>query len=131
MPGDTWLLLVFILMGVGGWLVERGAQKRGLYDGLVVRPPRAVVWLCGNPHGNGLVELDSAVRQLSSLAFLVVPPLVWLLPLDLSRRVALVFLAYALISAPGFLLGQWARWRSGRRRARELEAGRRPGLIQR
>lgn len=127
MPGDIWLLLIFVLMGVGGWLVEHNAQKRTLCDALLVRPPRVVTSLCGNPRGDGLVELDSAVRQLASLAFLVGAPLVWLLPLDLSRRAALVFLGYALISVPGFLLGQWAGWRA----AGDLEAGRRrPGLVR-
>jgi hypothetical protein len=131
MPEGTWLLFLFFLMGAGGWIVEHGAQKRRLFNGLSVRVPRPLAWLCGNPRGDGTVDLDSAVRQTSSLAFLVVAPAVWLLPLDLSRRAAFVFLAYALISAPGFVLGQWVRWRSGRRLAGELEAGRQPGLIRR
>lgn len=132
MVDGAWLLLLFVIMGVGGWLVEHGAQKRSLYDALIIRPPRAVAWLCGDPRGNGTVELDSAVRQLSSLAFVVGAPLAWLVPLSLSRRAALVFLIYALISVPGFLLGQWARWQRGRRLAQDLEAGRRrPRLARR
>ncbi len=132
MVDGAWLLLLFVIMGAGGWLVEHGAQKRVVYDDLIVRPPFALAWLCGNPRGDGTVELDSAVRQLSALALLLGAPLAWLLPLGLSRRAALVFLAYALVSLPGFLLGQWARWHRGRRLAQEREAGqRRPGLARR
>ncbi len=125
MLGGAWLLLLFVIMGVGGWLVEHGAQKRSVYDDLVVRPPRTVTWLCGSPRCDGTVELDSAVRQLSALAFVVSAPLAWLVPMGLSQRAALVFLGYALISVPGFFLGQWARWRRERRLAQDLEAGRR------
>jgi len=121
MPEGLWLLLLFLLMGAGGWLVERSVQRQGHYCGLVVKAPPLVNWLCGNPRGDGTLDLDCAVRQLSSLAFLVGAPLAFLLPLDQSRRAALVFLGYVILSIPGFALSGWVRWHSSRRLARELD----------
>ncbi len=121
MPEGLWLLFLFVLMGVGTWSLERRVQRDERYCGLVVKAPKIVNLLCGNPRGDGTVDLGCGVRQLSSLAFALGAPLVFLLPLDLSRRAALVFLGYAVISVPGFALTGWIRWRHGHRLARELE----------
>ncbi len=117
-----WLFVLFALAGIGSWLVEYHGQKDHRYPGLVVRPPRAITWLCGDPRGDGTIDLDSGVRQLSALVFLLGAPVICLLPLDLSRRAALVFLAYAVISVPGFFLGEWARWRRSHKQGAELDA---------
>lgn len=122
MSGGLWLLFLFILMGAGTWLLEHRVQREDRYCCQIVKAPRAVTWLCGNPRGDGTIDLDCGVRQLSSLAFLLGAPLVFLLPIDLSRRAALVFLVYAIISVPGFALGGWVRWQSSRRLARELDS---------
>jgi hypothetical protein len=118
------LLLLFVWMGAGSWLVERSVQREDRYCGLIVKAPPLVNGLCGNPRRDGTVDLDCAARQLASLVFLVGAPLIFLLPLDLSRRAALVFLGYALLSIPASLLSGWVRWHSSRRRVEELDGAR-------
>lgn len=115
MVDGLWLLLIFVAMGVGGWLVERSAQRDDRCCALIVRAPRLLNWLCGNPRGDGTVDLECAARQIASLAFLLGAPLAFLLPLDLSRRAAIVFLGYAVVSVPAFVLSGWLRWHSSRR----------------
>jgi len=79
-----------------------------------------VAWLCGNPRGNGTLELERAVRQLTSLVFLLGAPLSLLAGLALHLQAALLFLAYALVALPAFALVDWAR----RRAEKEEEAAR-------
>jgi len=127
---DVWLLVVFVLAGAGSWLIEHQGQKDARYRGLAVCPPRAVAWLCGHPRRDGTIDLDAGVRQVAALAFVLAAPLVFLLPVDLSRRAGLIFLAYAIISVPGFFLGQWARWRVSHALARKLDvAKQQPGTL--
>lgn len=119
MPEDLWLLFLFVLMGAGTWLLERNVQREERYCSEIVKAPPLVNLLCGNPRGDGTIDLGCGVRQLSSLAFALGAPLIFLLPLDLSRRAGLVFLGYVIISIPGFALTHWLRWRHGHRLARE------------
>ena len=126
MAGNGWLALVFALLGAGSWLAERRAHRQGGEGLLLVCPPRWVARLCGDPRHDGTVDLESGLKQLSALVFLLGGPLSMLLRLELHRQAAVVFLAYALVALPASFLVGWARWRaertlespSGRRRRR-------------
>ena len=125
MAGNWWLALIFALVGAGSWLAERRAQRQAKAGLLVVRPWCWVARLCGDPRRDGTIDLESGLKQLSALVFLLGGPLSMLLPLELHLQAAVVFLVYALVALPVSILVGWARWRaegaqepSGRLRSR-------------
>ncbi len=107
-----WLTLLFVLMGAGTWLVEYRAQRSAEPPALEVRPARWVAWLCGNPRGDGTIDLEHGVRQLAGLIFLVGGPLTALLGLEMRLQAGITFLAYAVIALPALALVEWRRCRA-------------------
>lgn len=124
---ETGLFLIFMLMGAIGWLIERRAQKNAGQAVLPIRPPRWVVRLCGNPRGDGTIELASGAKQLLALLFLLATPLCFVLPLSLSVRMGLLFLIYAMVALPITVLVDRLHWQAGE--GPEAQAkGREPSL---
>ncbi len=109
MSGSWWLLPVFVLAGAGNWLIEYRAQRRPGPRLLDFYAPSWMATLCGDPSGDGRIDLERGVSQLTSLIFVFGAPLSLLLPLDTTFRVGLLFLIYALVAMPCFALVEWLR----------------------
>ena len=125
-----WLPATFALLGAGAWLAEYRLQKDRARRWLVVRPPRWLVWFCGDPCRDGTLDLPCALRQGAALVFLLGAPLVALLGLEAELQGALLFLGYALLALAALAAGEWARRRGGPapRQAPLRRSGHRPGL---
>jgi len=111
MGRDFWQLVGFLVMGMALWLGGYVIQRGGGHRSVIFRPPQFVVWLCGNPRRDGLIDLGDGGMQLLGLIWLVGGPLLMLLGVEFHLRLAIVFLVFAVATIFWFILMEWANWR--------------------
>jgi hypothetical protein len=91
MNSDILQLLALLFVGsifwVGGYWLQRAKNP----STIVVKPPRWVVWLCGNPRGDGQLEIDDASSQLLGLTLLTSSPCLFLWVEDYRTRAGIAF----------------------------------------
>ncbi len=114
MGRDFWQLIGFLSIGSALWLGGYVIQRGGGYRSVVFRPPQFVVWLCGNPRGDGQVDLGDGGVQLLGLIWLVGGPLLMLLGVEFRLRLAIVFLVFSFGTIIWFVSMEWMNWRERR-----------------
>ena len=97
MAKDFWQLIGFTLIGLVPWLAGYMLQKMGGGRSIIIRPPRWIVWLCGNPRNNGQIDLGYGGMQLVGLVPLVGGPLCIALGLEFRLRLVVVTSVYVLV----------------------------------
>lgn len=105
MTAGSWVFAVLFALGLGQWLVEYRRQRVRPQGVAVAALPRALVWLCGNPRGDGTVEPACAAQQLASVLFALGALVCLVMGLRLAPAVGAVFLAYLITALPGWI---WA-----------------------
>ncbi len=109
-----WLVVLFVLMGAGQWLAGYRAHRADADRRLLpAHLPPALAWLCGGPRGDGTLELDLALGQLSALALFAGAPLSVLLPVGWPERAGFTFLTYGVAALAAWAIGERARLRAG------------------
>lgn len=116
MERDFWQLVGFILVGMVPWLGGYVIQRSGGRRSILIRPPRWVVWLCGNPRGDGQIDLGDGGMQLTALIPLIGGPLSILVGVDFRLRLAIVISSYLLVVVVWLIVMEWVNWRERRRR---------------
>lgn len=115
MGADFWQLMGFILVGAVPWFAGYVIQRTGGRRSVIIRPPRWVAWLCGNPRGDGTIDLGEGGFQLTGLIPLIGGPLSILLGMEFYLRVAVVISSYLFATIMVLLLIGWVNWRQRRR----------------
>ncbi len=116
MGRDFWQLMGFLGIGIALWLGGYVIQRSGGHRSVIFRPPRFVVWLCGNPRRDGQIDLGDGGMQLLGLIWLIGGPLLVLLDVEFRLRPAIVFLVFSVATVFWFILMEWVNWRERRRR---------------
>jgi len=119
MGQDFWQVIGFILVGIVPWLGGYIIQKGGGHRSVILHPPRWVVWLCGNPRGDGQLDLGDGGMQLTSLIPLVGGPLSVILGIEFHWRLAMVISTYLFAVVVWLIILGWANWQERRRRTRQ------------
>lgn len=105
----TVLAVLFAALGAAGWLTAYRAQRCAKRCLLASRPPGWAAWLCGNPRGDGTIDLENGLQQLAALVFLAGSPLSLLLKCPPHVQAGLVFVAYVAVALPGTVYVERAR----------------------
>jgi len=116
MERDFWQLLGFVLVGAVPWLAGYMIQRMGGHRSVIIRAPRWVVWLCGNPRGDGKIDLGDGGLQLTGLIPLIGGPLSVLLGVEFRLRLAIVISTYLLTTVAVLVLVEWVNWRQWRKK---------------
>jgi hypothetical protein len=108
---DLWQLVGFVLIGIAPWLGGYIIQRSGGLWSVTIRPPRWVVWLCGNPRRDGQIDLGSGGMQLTGLIPLISGPLSILLGVEFRLRGAIVISVYLAATIVWLILVGWVNRR--------------------
>lgn len=119
MGRDFWQLVGFLGIGIALWLGGYVIQRGGGHRSVIFRPPRFVVWLCGNPRGDGTIDLGDGGMQLLGLIWLVGGPLLVFLGVEFRLRPVIVFSVFSAATIFWFILMEWVKWRQRQRKHRE------------
>ncbi len=116
MGRDFWQLMGFVLVGTVPWLAGYMVQRSGGRRSVTIRPPRWVAWLCGNPRGDGTIDLGDGGLQLTGLIPLIGGPLSILSGMEFRLRLAVVISSYLFATIIVLVLMGWVNWRQRQRR---------------
>lgn len=115
MEKDCWQLIGFVLVGIIPWFAGYAIQRSGGHRSVVFHPPRFVVWLCGNPRGDGQIDLGEGGMQLTALVPLIGGPLTIFLGIEFRLRLAIVITTYLLTVIAWLGVMGWVSWQQQKR----------------
>lgn len=127
MQRDAMQLVGVAIISAASWFTGYFAQKLGGGRSVTVRPHAWVAWPCGNPRGDGTMDVAGGGTQIVGLVPLAGWPLMLFFGVSLGMRAILVFTSWLGATVGVICLGEWLKWRT-RRRRKDQRATRHHGI---
>jgi hypothetical protein len=96
MSNNQLQLIFFFLLGMFLWLSSYSLQRSKHLHTLPIKPPKWIVWLCGNPTQNDILDLNDVGTQGLGLILLIGEPTLYVLGVEPRTRLAVIGLVCIL-----------------------------------